>query len=95
MVQKKPKTDKQKLHYYYKKADHKLGQELDVLNLIRSIRKLKLMAKFILTERFRMLLKFSRRNLVESASSSSDSDIHHHDTFKLIDNKNDLIKISA
>ena len=54
-----------------------------------------MMAKFILSERSRALLKFSRRNLIESTSSSSDTDVHHYDTFKLIDNKNNLIQVSA
>ena len=41
------KNKKNKRHFYYKKADKKLGQEMDILNLIRSIRKLKMMAKII------------------------------------------------
>ena len=68
---------------------------MDILNLIRSIRKLKMMAKIIFPERSRALLKFSRRNLLESASSSCDSDIHNYDTFKLVDSKIDLIKVVA
>ena len=89
------KDKKNKRHFYYKKADTKLGQEMDILNLIRSIRKLKMMAKIIFPERSRALLKFSRRNLLESASSSCDSDIHNYDTFKLVDSKVDLIKVAA
>ena len=41
------------------------------------------------------MLKLSRRNIIESTSSSSDSDHYNYDLMKLIDNKNDLIKISA
>ena len=89
------KNKKDKIHFYYHKAEKKLGQEMDILNLIRSIRKLKMMAKIIFPERARALLKFSRRNLLESASSSCDSDIHNYDTFKLIDSKVDLIRAFA
>ena len=89
------KTKANKRHFYYHKAERKLKEEMDILNVIRSIRKLKLMAKIIFPERARTLLKFSRRNLLESASSSCDSDIYNYDTFKLIHSKVDLVRASA
>ena len=84
-----------KQHFLYQKANEKLEQELDVVNLIRSIRKLKLMTKLLLAPRIRTLLKFSRRNLLESNSSSSDSDHHKYDVMKLLDSSNKLIKLSV
>lgn len=53
------------------------------------------MAKLLLAPRVRNLLKFSRRNLLESNSSSSDSDHHKYDIMKLLDSSNNLIKLSA
>eukprot|EP00347_Sterkiella_histriomuscorum_P001486 403371850 len=95
----KPRQLKQKLefkqHFFYHKANKKIEQELDVVNLVRSIRKLKLMAKVILSQRSRYLLKFQRKNVLESLSSSSDSDDHQYDPMKLINNKNQLVKLSA
>ncbi|CDW79323.1 UNKNOWN [Stylonychia lemnae] len=82
-------------HFLYHKANQRLEQELDVVNLVRSIRKLRLLAKVILSQRSRILLKFQRKNLLESQSSSSDSDDHQFDTLKLLDDKNDLVKLSA
>jgi len=72
----------------FHRAHKKIHTELDIVNLVRSIRKLKLMAKAILSQRSRILLKFQRKNLLESHSSSSDSDHHQYDTMKLLDNKN-------
>ena len=79
----------------YKKANEKLEQELDVVNLVKSIRILRLMSKVILPQRSRMLLKFSRRNLIETTTSSSDSDYNKYDTMKLLDNKNNFVKLWA
>ncbi len=64
------------------------------MNLIRSIRKLRLITKILMTERSRMLLKFSRKNLLELSSSSSDSDDNKVEIMKLIENKNDLVKLA-
>ena len=79
----------------YKKANGKLEQELDVVNLIRSIRKLRLMTKVLMPSRNRMLLKFSRKNLIETSSSSSDSDDEKAEIMKLLENKNGLLKLST
>ena len=35
------KNDRFKKHFLFKKAENKLGKELDVVNLVRSIRKMK------------------------------------------------------
>ena len=79
----------------YKKANEKLEQELDVVNLIRSIRKLRQMSKILMTSRNRMLLKFSRKNLIETSSSSSDSDDNKAEIMKLLESKNGLLKLST
>jgi hypothetical protein len=73
----------------------KLEKELDVVKLIRSIRKLRLLSKIILTKRGRMLMKFSRTNLIESSNSSSDSDDNKYDIVKLKQSKNSLVRLSS
>ena len=65
------------------------------MNIIRSIRKLRLIQKIILSKRSRLLLKFSRANLIESSNSSSDSDDNKYDTLKLMEDKNNIIKLGA
>lgn len=48
----------QKKHFLYSKGMHKLEKELDILNLVKSIRELRLMASVLLGPSERMLLKF-------------------------------------
>ncbi|TNV84725.1 hypothetical protein FGO68_gene11045 [Halteria grandinella] len=77
----------------YSKGNSKLEKELDVLNLVRSIRKLRLMSYVLLGPTERMLLKFQRKSVIETTSSSSDSDHHDYDTIKLLNSKRDLLKL--
>ncbi len=67
-------SDQNLKHFLFDKAEEKLESELDIITLLKSMRKLKLMTQAILTQKNRMLLKFQRKNLIESSSSSSDSD---------------------
>ncbi|TNV84898.1 hypothetical protein FGO68_gene5339 [Halteria grandinella] len=82
------KNDKQ--HFLYNKGNEKLERELDVVNLVKSIRQLRLMAQVLLSQNERILLKFQRQNMIELTSSSSDSDDHRYDTVKLLNSKKDL-----
>ena len=82
-----------KKHVLFKKGVSKLECELDVVNLVRSIRQLRLMAQVLLGPSERLLLKFQRKNVVETTSSSSDSDHHKYDTMKLLNSKKDLVKL--
>ncbi len=77
----------------YKKGNNKLERELDIVNLVRSIRQLRLMASVLLGPTERMLLKFQRKNVIESTSSSSDTDHHKYDTVKLLNSKKELVKL--
>ena len=40
-----------------------------------------------------MLLRFQRKNLIESQSSSSDSDDNKYDTMKFMENKNPMLRL--
>ena len=40
-----------------------------------------------------MILRFQRRNLVETSSSSSDSDNNLYDPVRLMENKNPLVRL--
>ena len=82
-----------KPHDLYNKGNRKLERELDIVNLVRSIRKLRLMARVMLTPSERMLLKFQRKNVIETTSSSSDSDHYSFDTIKLLNSKRGLVKL--
>ncbi|TNV83771.1 hypothetical protein FGO68_gene3547 [Halteria grandinella] len=77
----------------YARGNEKLERELDVINLIKATRQLRLMSQFLLTKEERTLLKFQRKNVIETTSSESDSDHHTYDTVKLLDSKKDLVKL--
>ncbi len=51
------------------------------------------MSQVLLGQNERMLLKFQRRNLIELISSSSDSDTDSYDTLKLLNEKNNFLKL--
>ena len=96
MCLRKPKKHMSKFdrsHLLYKKGNEKLKRELDVVNLIRSIRQLRLMASVLLGPSERMILKFQRKNVIETTSSSSDSDHYSYDTVKLLNSKRDLMRL--
>eukprot|EP00347_Sterkiella_histriomuscorum_P010637 403375507 len=82
-------------HHLFNKGNEKLEQELDIVNLLKSIRQLRLLSKILLPQRNRLLLKFSKQTVIDSGSSSSDSDYHKNDVMKQLDNKNNFIKLSA
>ncbi|TNV84542.1 hypothetical protein FGO68_gene6627 [Halteria grandinella] len=82
-----------KVHFLYNKGQDKLRQELDIVNLVRQIRQLRLMAQVLLKPSERLLLKFQRKNVIETTSSSSDSDHQNYDTVKLLNSKQGLVKL--
>ena len=46
------------MHFLFEKATDKLDHELDVVTLLKSIRKLKLMTTALFSQKNRMLLRF-------------------------------------
>ena len=40
-----------------------------------------------------MLLKFQRKNLIETSSSSSDSDDNNNETLRLMESKNPMVRL--
>ncbi|CDW84258.1 UNKNOWN [Stylonychia lemnae] len=82
-----------KNHYLFMKAQDKLDQELDVITLLRSLRKLRLMNSTLLNQKNRMIMRFQRKNLVETQSSSSDSDDNKNDTLKQMENQNPMVRL--
>ena len=57
---------------YYRVGADKLEEELDWISVIKSIRKLKLISKVLLTNKQNFLMKFNRANVIDSTSSMSD-----------------------
>ncbi|TNV82719.1 hypothetical protein FGO68_gene2428 [Halteria grandinella] len=82
-----------KKHFLFEKAEEKFMNELDVVRIVRSLRKFKMLAQALLTQKHRMILRFQRQNLVETSSSSSDSDDNLYDPVRLMENKNPLVRL--
>ena len=47
----------------------------------------------MLSQKHRLVLRFQRQNLIETSSSSSDSDNNNFDTVRLMENENPLIRL--
>ena len=80
---------------FLRRLETKLKNELDVVRIVKSMRKLKALTQAILSQKHRLLLKFQRSNLVETSSSSSDSDDNMFDELKLMENKDPWVRLST
>lgn len=61
---------------------------------MKTLRKFKALAEAMLSQKHRLLLKFQRSNLVESSSSSSDSDDNMFDELRLMENPDPWVRLS-
>eukprot|EP00347_Sterkiella_histriomuscorum_P023442 403334623 len=79
---------KLKKHALFEKGTEKLMHELDCVTLLKSIRQLKLFTQVFLSQNQKLLMKFQKKNVIDSDTSSSDSDDNQQDALKLMDSKN-------
>jgi hypothetical protein len=82
-----------KKHFLFEKAKEKFMNELDAVRIVKTLRKFKMLAQALLSQRHRMILRFQRQNLVETSSSSSDSDNNAFDPVRLMENENPLVRL--
>jgi hypothetical protein len=82
-----------KKHFLFEKAEEKFMNELDVVRIVKTQRKFKMLAQALLSQRHRMILRFQRQNLVETSSSSSDSDDNNYDPVRLMENRNPMVRL--
>eukprot|EP00347_Sterkiella_histriomuscorum_P013629 403363988 len=83
-----------KQHFIFQKGEKKLQDELNVVTLLKSIRQVKLLSQALLSQRQNTILKFQRKNLIETDSSSQDSDNNNkYFTTKLMESKNPMIRL--
>jgi hypothetical protein len=82
-----------KKHFLFKKAKEKFMNELDAVRIVKTLRKFKMLAQALLSQRHRMILRFQRQNLVETSFSSSDSDNNAFDPVRLMENENPLVRL--
>lgn len=62
---KSPTNITDRRHALYDKGYEKLEQELDIVNIIKNLRQLRLMTRFLLNNEQKVLLKFQRKNVIE------------------------------
>ena len=85
-----------KKHFLFNKGEKKMYYEIDIITLLRSMRQTRLLAQGILDQRQRTLLKFQRKNLIETSSSSENSDYNAKFDFPaLMDSKDPKIRLSV
>ena len=83
-----------KKHYQFEEGEEKLQDELDVVTLLKTIRRVKIMSNIIMTQTQNMFLNFQRKNLIESSSSSGDSDNNRNfDQMRLMEDKNPMMSL--
>jgi len=81
-------------HYHYKEGEDKLFDELDVVSLLKSMRRVKLLTQTLLSQRQKLLLKFQRKNIIESSPSSGDSDTNNKfETLNLMESTNPMQRL--
>lgn len=68
-------------------------QELDVVQIVRALRRFKMFTQALLSQRHRLILKFQRQNMIETSSSSSDSDDNNYEIIRLMQHRNPFIKL--
>jgi hypothetical protein len=66
-----------------------------VVRIVKTLRRYKMFAQAMLSQKHRLLLKFQRQNLIETTSSSSNSDNGAYDEMRMMENKNPLIRLVA
>ena len=86
-------------HYKFQKAEDKLIKKLDVVTLVQSIRQLELISYALLDERQNFMLKFQRKNVIESDTNTDDSDCDRRaaatkpEVMKMMDSKNPMVRM--
>ncbi|CDW73837.1 UNKNOWN [Stylonychia lemnae] len=84
-----------KSHHLFLRGKEKLERDLDVIQLVRTLRKFKLLCQAQLDQQHRMLLRFQKQNLIETSSESSDSDDNHLEPVGLLESTIPIIKLVA
>jgi len=84
-------SEQEKAELLYANGQKKFFHELDVVNLLQSVRLSKLLVQSQLTRRQRVLLQFQRKQLIESQDDSEYSD--YEQIMKDLESKNPFVRI--
>ena len=85
-----------KKNYQFNEGEDKLFDELDVISILKSIRRVKLLTQSLLTQQQKTILRFQRKNIIESSSSSGDSDSNNKlDLMNMMESKNPMVRLAS
>ncbi len=67
-----------------------------MITLLKTMRRVKLLTQTLLTQQQKMVLRFQRKNIIESSSSSGDSDtVNKFDIMNMMESKNPTVRLSV
>lgn len=83
-----------KKYYYLNKGKQKIKKEFDVVEILRSIRQLRVMRDIFMNEHQRVLFRYQKENLLDSNSESSQNDDEFIDSYEVqkCKEKNEFVK---
>ena len=85
-----------KRHANFNEGENLLYHELDVITLLKSMRRVKLLTQSLFTYQQKMLLMFQRKNMIESESSSGDSDTNNKfDMLNMMESPKPMMKLAV
>ena len=90
----RPHFSKRK-HLLFNKGEKKIIKDLDCVTYLKTMRLVRVLASVLLTQNQKLLVRFSKQNMLESDSSGSDSDANEQDPVKLQNSTNYFLKSIA
>jgi len=84
-------------HAMYERGEKKMQEELDIVNFIRTIRRVKLLSQVLLSKKQDMLLKFQRNNVLNERQQSDDESDEDYKVLKQMRDENvwERMKVSS
>jgi hypothetical protein len=77
-----------KKHQLFEKCEEKLDRELDVIHILKIGRQFKILSQILLDQRQKVMTRFQRRYMVDTSSSSEESDYESRlDIVRLMDSE--------
>lgn len=84
-----------KPHFLFEKAEDKLCSELDVVRIVRALRKFRMLSQALLHQRHRLILRFQRENLIETSTSSSNSEDEIYEPMRTMEHEEPYVRLYA
>lgn len=86
------KHSEYRIHMLYKRGIKKLKEDLDARHILKTVHRMRIIQQIMFSRRQKLLIKFAKKTVLDSASSGTDSDKNAMDAIAVIDHKNHLIQ---